>query len=72
MKPVSKQLSDQQQMQIMYAKLFSSDNGKAVLADLERRFYDGAMKGPDINRELGQRDVVLMIKNTVKRNGTRE
>lgn len=61
-------MNDAKQMQAAYARAFATADGKVVLNDLIRRFYDGPMDGPDVNRELGQRDVVRHIQLMVKRN----
>lgn len=56
-------------LQAAYARFVSSRDGQTIMADLEKRFYDVPMTGADLNREVGRRDVVLYMKQVVKRNG---
>lgn len=69
-KPLTKdaieKIDNLKQLQGAYAHLFSTADGKLVLADLEHKFYDNALEGRDLNREVGRRDVVRHIKQQVK------
>lgn len=65
-KRTSKSQDDLEQRRLSYARLFNTSDGKVVLADLERLFYESAMAGTDLNREVGKRDVVHFIKQQVK------
>lgn len=49
-----------------YSRLFNTRDGQIVLDDLRRRFYDAPMSGADLNREVGRRDVLLLINSLVK------
>ncbi|MCP3675854.1 MAG: hypothetical protein GY829_15495 [Gammaproteobacteria bacterium] len=51
-----------EQLRVAYGRCFSSRDGKIVLADLNKQFYDGKMDGSDLNREVGKRDVMRHIK----------
>ena len=44
-----------------YGRVFETRDGKIVLDDLRRQFYDCPMKSGDLAREAGRRDVVLHI-----------
>lgn len=45
----------------IYQRAFGTPEGRRVLEDLKTRFYDGPMSGPDVNREVGRRDVLHHI-----------
>ena len=49
----------------LYSRVFSTRDGKAVLADLAARFYDNEIKDDFVLRDIGRRDVVLFIKRRV-------
>ena len=49
----------------VYQRLFSTRDGKQVLADLMRRFYDNEISDSDTIRDIGKRDVLLYIKRRV-------
>ena len=46
-----------------YMKVFTSQAGKVVLADMMEQFYDNGFRDERMARELGSRDVVLHIKH---------
>ena len=54
------------QMAQAYRRCFAGKDGALVLEDLERKYYDGKMDDPDINRCVGQRDVVRHIKEKIR------
>ena len=49
-----------------YHRLFRTPDGEIVLQDLKRKYYDGRMDAIDLNRCIGQRDVVREILVRVK------
>ena len=61
-KPLVTNVSDSDTLQGAYKRLFLTRDGKAVLEDLHKQFYDNPMDGDDLNREAGRRDVVHFIK----------
>lgn len=48
-----------------YDRLFKTRDGKLVLADLNKRFYDCEISESDTNRQIGKRDVLLFINKRV-------
>ena len=63
---VAKIVSDSETVNAAYKRLFATRDGKVVLADLSKRFYDNPMDGADLNREAGQRDVLHFIKRVTR------
>jgi hypothetical protein len=59
---VQRIVSESDNDKALYNRLFSTRDGKAVLKDLQKRFYDNPMDGADLNREAGRRDVLHFIK----------
>ncbi len=49
----------------LYSRVFDSRDGKKVLEDLRKRFYDNEISESDINREVGRRDVLHFINRRV-------
>lgn len=64
-KKVAQIVSDSETQEALYKRVFSTRDGKAVLADLSNKFYDTPMDGVDLNREAGKRDVIHFIKRRV-------
>lgn len=62
---VAKIVSESDIEKALYSRLFNTRDGKLVLADLLKRFYDTPMEGGDLNREAGRRDVARFIKTRV-------
>lgn len=60
-------VSDSETTDAAYQRLFDTRDGKVVLADLMKKFYDGPMEGADLSREMGKRDVLYSIKKRVTR-----
>jgi len=60
---VTEIVSDSDTRDALYKRVFSDRDGKAVLADLAKRFYDNEIKdGDTVLRDIGRRDVVRFIK----------
>jgi hypothetical protein len=49
----------------LYSRVFNTRDGKAVLADLNKKYYDNEISESDINREVGRRDVLRFINRRV-------
>lgn len=58
-------VSESDTLDSLYNRVFSTRDGKAVLADLAKRFYDNEIKDDFVLRDIGRRDVVLFIRRRV-------
>ena len=67
---------DPEQLKILYKNLFSTDDGKKVLEDLEKRFYfQNSTYIPNSDETIykeGQRSVVVFIKNQLNQTNIKE
>ena len=55
-------ISESDTDQALYNRVFSTRDGRDVLADLAKRFYDNEIKDDFVLRDIGRRDVVQFIK----------
>lgn len=61
-------LEAQTDLRAAYSRLFATRDGRVVLDDLRRRYYDLTIKtDADMHRVVGQRDVVLHILQSLER-----
>tara|TARA_R100000231_G_C5245116_1_gene141001 strand:+ start:152 stop:370 length:219 start_codon:yes stop_codon:yes gene_type:complete len=67
---------DPEQLKILYKNLFSTDDGKKVLEDLEKRFhFQNSTYIPNSDETIykeGQRSVVVFIKNQLNQTNIKE
>lgn len=59
-------VDDIKELRNAYRRLFDTRDGKLVLEDLKRLYYDSPLNGEDLSREVGQRDVVRKILSNIK------
>lgn len=57
-----KQATSEANIRAMYRECFNSPAGKVVLEDLMLNFYDSRFPSDHVERYVGQRDVLLSIK----------
>ena len=47
-------------------RVFDTRDGKLVMEYLSRTYYDSLIKGDNVVRELGSRDVILRLKQLIE------